>query len=35
MVSALRTAWSDLTWAVDRNENIGAPAVTAIFDLVY
>jgi hypothetical protein len=35
MISALRTAWSDLTWAVDRNENIGAPAVTAIFDLVY
>ncbi len=35
MVSALRTAWSDLTGAIDRNENIGAPAVTAIFDLVY
>ncbi len=24
MVSALRTAWSDLTCAIDRNENIGA-----------
>jgi hypothetical protein len=35
MVSAFRTAWSDLTGAIDRNENIGAPAVTAIFDLVY
>jgi hypothetical protein len=34
MISALRTAWSDLTGAMDRNENIGTPAVTAIFDLV-
>ncbi len=35
MTKALRTAWDDLTGAVDRNENIGAPAVTALFDLVY
>jgi hypothetical protein len=35
MTSALRAAWADLTGAVGRDENIGAPAVTAIFDLVY
>ena len=35
MTSALRAAWADLTGAVTRDENIGAPAITAIFDLVY
>ncbi len=32
---ALRKAWDNLLGAVSRNENIGAPAVTALFYLVY
>jgi len=35
LVNELRDAWSNLTGAVERNENVGAPTVTAIFDLVY
>jgi hypothetical protein len=35
LVSELREAWSNLAGAVERNENVGAPTVTAIFDLVY
>jgi hypothetical protein len=35
LVSELRDAWSNLAGAIERNENVGAPTVTAIFDLVY
>ncbi len=35
LVTKLRDAWSNLAGAVDRNENVGAPTVTALFDLVY
>jgi hypothetical protein len=35
MITALRTAWTDDTRAVDRNQNICAPVVTALFDFVY
>jgi hypothetical protein len=35
LVNELRDAWSNLAGAVERNENVGAPTVTAIFDLVY
>jgi hypothetical protein len=34
LVNELRDAWSNLAGAVERNENVGAPTVTAIFDLV-
>jgi hypothetical protein len=35
MIKELREAWANLTGAVDRNENVGAPTITALFDLVY
>ena len=35
MVTELRLAWANLTGAVDRNENVGAPTITALFDQVY
>ncbi len=31
----LRGAWDYLIGAVDSNENVGAPTITALFDLVY
>jgi hypothetical protein len=35
MIKGLREAWTNLIGAVDRNENVGAPTITALFDLVY
>jgi hypothetical protein len=35
MIKELREAWANLIRAVDRNENVGAPTITALFNLVY
>jgi hypothetical protein len=35
MIKELREVWVNLIGAVDRNENVGAPTITALFDLVY
>jgi hypothetical protein len=35
LIKELREAWANLIGAVDRNENVGAPTISALFDLVY
>ena len=35
MIKELGDAWANLIGAVDRNENVGAPTITALFDQVY